>query len=311
MAGPPSPEELAQAEALERSGPSAADWLRLLRPRQWTKNLLLFAALLFARRLFDPQALGLAVLGFAVFCAASSSVYVLNDLIDVDRDRRHPEKRQRPIASGAIPRGAAAGLALLLALASLASAFSLGAAFGLWTLAYLALNLLYSAVGKNAAVLDVLLIAMGFVIRAVAGAVVIGVPYSEWFILCTLFLAVFLGASKRKAELLSLGDGAAEHRPVLGAYTTTSLDAFTSTSMAAAVLSYALYVVAEHPGEDVHMLAFTVPFVIFGVFRYSLLVEQEGHLGDRPEEVLLQDRPMQVCVVGFAVVAVLALYLGG
>jgi 4-hydroxybenzoate polyprenyltransferase len=311
MAGPPSPEELAQAEALERSGPSAAEWLRLLRPRQWTKNLLLFAALLFARRLFDPQALGLAALGFAIFCAASSSVYVLNDLIDVDRDRRHPEKRRRPIASGAIPRGAAAGVALLLALGALACAFALGSTFGAWTLAYLALNLFYTTVGKDVAVLDVLLIAMGFVIRAIAGAVVIDVPYSEWFILCTLFLAVFLGASKRKAELLSLGDGAAGHRPVLGAYTTPSLDAFTTTSMAAAVLSYALYVVAEHPGEDVHMLAFTVPFVIFGVFRYSLLVEQKDHLGDRPEEVLLQDRPMQLCVVGFALVTVLALYLGG
>jgi len=311
MAGPPSPEELAQAEALERSGASAAEWLRLLRPRQWTKNLLLFAALLFARRLFDPQSLGLAALGFAIFCAASSSVYVVNDLIDVDRDRRHPEKRRRPIASGAIPRAAAAGVALLLAVGALACAFALDASFGFWTLGYLSLNLLYTTVGKNVAVLDVLLIAMGFVIRAIAGAVVIDVPYSEWFILCTLFLAVFLGASKRKAELLSLGDDASGHRPVLGAYTTTSLDAFISTSMAAAVLSYALYVVAEHPGEEIHLLAFTVPFVIFGVFRYSLLVEQEDHLGDRPEEVLLQDRPMQVCVVGFALVAVLALYLGG
>lgn len=310
MAGPPSPEDLARQGALAASGPSAADWLRLLRPRQWTKNLLLFAALLFARRLFDPPALLLAALGFAIFCAASSSVYVLNDLLDADRDRLHPEKRRRPIASGAIPRGAAAGLALLLAAGALGFAFSLGAAFGLWTLAYLALNALYSTVGKNVAILDVLLIASGFVIRAIAGAVVIAVPYSEWFILCTLFLAVFLGASKRKAELRSLGDGASQHRPVLSSYTTSSLDAFTSTAMGATVLSYALYVVAEHPGEDIHLLALTVPFVLFGVFRYSLLVEQD-ELGDRPEEVLLQDRPMQVCVLGFAAVAVLALYLGG
>jgi 4-hydroxybenzoate polyprenyltransferase len=310
MAGPPSPEELPHAGALERAGPTPADWLRLLRPRQWTKNLLLFAALLFARRLFDPAALLLALLGFGAFCAASSSVYVLNDLIDVDRDRRHPLKRQRPIASGAIPRGTAAGLALLLAFGSLGWAFALGSSFGIWTLAYVALNLVYTTLGKNVAVLDVLLIASGFVIRAIAGAVVIDVPYSEWFILCTLFLAIFLAASKRKAELLSLGDGAAEHRPVLGSYTTASLDAFTSTSMAATVLSYALYVVAENPGEDIHLLALTVPFVIFGVFRYALLVEQ-GELGDRPEEVLLQDRPMQICVIGFAVIAAAALYLGG
>lgn len=309
MAGPPSPEDLARQGALAAS-PAAADWLRLLRPRQWTKNLLLFAALLFARRLFDPAALGLAALGFAIFCAASSSVYVLNDLLDADRDRLHPEKRRRPLASGAVPRGAAAGLALLLAVGSLGFAFSLGAAFGLWTLTYLALNVLYSTVGKNVAVLDVLLIASGFVIRAIAGAVVIDVPYSEWFILCTLFLAVFLGASKRKAELRALGHDATQHRLVLGSYTTSVLDAFTSTAMAATVLSYALYVVAEHPGEDIHLLALTVPFVLFGVFRYSLLVEQDD-LGDRPEEVLLRDRPIQICVLGFAAVAVLALYLGG
>jgi 4-hydroxybenzoate polyprenyltransferase len=296
------------AEPLSPAVP--ADWLRMLRPRQWTKNLLLFAALVFARRLFDLEAVMLAVLGFLTFCAASSGVYVLNDLLDADRDRQHPEKRLRPIASGAVPRGAAAGLALLLSVAALAFAFSLGRAFGLWTLSYLVLNWIYSSAGKNVAILDVLLIAGGFVIRAVAGAVVIDVPYSEWFILCTLFLAVFLAASKRKAELLSLRDGATAQRPVLGAYTLTSLNAFTATAMAATVLSYALYVVAEHPGEDIHLLALSVPFVIFGVFHYYLLVET-GDLGDKPEEVLLQDRPMQACVLGFALVAVAALYLGG
>lgn len=287
-----------------------ADWLRLLRPRQWTKNLLLFAALVFAQRLLDPGSLLRAALGFAVFCLASSSAYVLNDWQDAERDRRHPLKRQRPIASGAVPPALAAALGAALTLGSLAFAFALGVEFGLWTLAYLALNYLYSTVGKHVAVLDVLLIASGFVIRAVAGAVVIDVPYSEWFILCTLFLAVFLGASKRKAELLSLEGEATDHRPVLGAYTESSLNAFTVTSMAATVLSYALYVVAEHPGEEIHVLAFTVPFVIFGVFRYYLLVET-GDLGDRPEEVLLQDRPTQVCVAGFALVAAAALYLGG
>jgi 4-hydroxybenzoate polyprenyltransferase len=286
-----------------------ADWLRLLRPRQWTKNLLLFAALIFARRLFDPGSLLMACLGFVVFCAASASTYVMNDWIDVERDRLHPLKRSRPIASGAIAPGAAALVGALLTAGSLAAAFALGREFGVWTLAYLGLNYLYSTLGKHVAVLDVLLIASGFVIRAIAGAVVIDVPYSEWFILCTLFLAVFLAASKRKGELLSLAGDAPDHRPVLGAYTLSSLNAFTATSMAATVLSYALYVVAEHPGEEIHLLAFTVPFVIFGVFRYYLLVET-GNLGDRPEEILLQDRPTQVCVVGFAVVAAAALYLG-
>ncbi len=295
------------AEPLSTAVPG--DWLRLLRPRQWTKNLLLFAALVFARRLFDPDALLLAILGFATFCVASSSVYVVNDLLDADRDRLHPEKARRPIASGSVSRGAAAGLALALTSAALLFAFSLGRSFGLWTLLYLVLNYAYSSAGKNVAILDVLLIASGFVIRAIAGAVVIDVAYSEWFILCSFFLAVFLAASKRKAELLALGDGGAAHRPVLGAYTTASLNAFTATAMAATALSYALYVVAERPGEEIHLLAFSVPFVVFGVFRYHLLVET-GDLGDKPEEVLLQDRPMQLCLLGFALVAVAALYAG-
>ena len=307
MPHPPSREERVQPTAPAAAG--AGEWLRLLRPRHWTKNLLLFAALVFARRLFEPGSLALAGLGFAAFCLAASSVYALNDVLDAERDRLHPRKRQRPIASGAISPGSASLVAAGLALAALGLAFGIGTAFGLWTVAYLAQNALYSAVGKNVAVLDVMLVAAGFVIRAIAGAEAISVPYSEWFILCALFLAIFLAASKRKAELLSLDGRESAQRPVLGHYTTSSLSAFTTTSMAATVLSYALYVVAEHPGEEIHLLALTVPFVIFGVFRYYLLVET-SELGDRPEEVLLRDRPMQACVLGFALVAVVALYLG-
>lgn len=285
---------------------------QLMRPRQWTKNVLLFAALVFAKRLFDPQAVLLAGFAFAAFCLASSSVYVVNDWVDADRDRQHPDKRQRPIASGVVSRSGAVAMAVGLTALSLGMAFEIGLAFFAWCLGYLALSHFYSLVGKNVVILDVMLIASGFVIRAVAGAAAIDVPVSDWFILCTLFAAVFLATSKRKAELSSLEEEAGNHRPVLDRYTHSSLAAFTATSMAAALMSYALYVMEEirrHADTKPALLSLTVPFVMFGLFRYHLLVET-GRGGDKPEEVLLKDRPMQACLVGFALVAVAALYLG-
>jgi 4-hydroxybenzoate polyprenyltransferase len=286
--------------------------IRLLRPGQWTKNLLLFAALVFAKKLFVGEALALATLGFASFCLAASSVYVINDLLDAGRDRMHPEKRRRPIAAGVVSPGLAAGLAGLLTAAALALAFWIGPEFGAAALAYLGTTHFYSLVGKNVVILDVMLIAAGFVIRAVAGALAIDVPTSDWFIVCTLFLALFLALSKRKAEMQALAGDAVRARPVLERYTTSSLDAFTATSMAAALISYALYVLDFHKQSpaDFALLWLTVPFVLFAVFRYHLLVETGG-FGEKPEEVALLDRPFQVCVLGFALTAVAALYLGG
>ena len=176
---------------------------RLLRPRQWTKNLLLFAALVFAKKLFDADAVVLASLGFAAFCLASSSVYVVNDLLDVERDRRHPDKRDRPIASGAISPGRAGVVAAALTVISLALAFWIAPAFGTATVLYVGLTHFYSLVGKNVVILDVLLIAFGFVIRAIAGALAIAVPISDWFILCMAFLALFLAVSKRDAAMVT------------------------------------------------------------------------------------------------------------
>jgi 4-hydroxybenzoate polyprenyltransferase len=193
--------------------------LRLLRPRQWIKNLLLFAALVFARQLFVPRSVALACLAFVAFCLASSSVYVVNDLVDAERDRFHPEKRARPIAAGVVAPRAAALLAALLTAAALAAAFWIGRGFGAAVVVYLGASHFYSLAGKNVVVLDVMLVAAGFVIRAVAGALAIRVPYSDWFVLCTLFLAMFIAFSKRRAELVACGDGAARSRPVLALYT--------------------------------------------------------------------------------------------
>ena len=216
--------------------------LRLLRPRQWTKNALLFAALVFAEKLFVPEALLRASLGFVCFCLAASSAYVVNDIVDAPRDREHPEKRRRPIAAGEVGRGPALALAAGLTAAALALSALLGTAFLGAVLLYLALTHFYSFVGKNVVILDAMLVATGFVIRAVAGALAIPVPSSDWFVLCTLFLALFLALSKRRAELLRAREAASRARPVLAGYTAGTLAMFTATSMTAALITYAIYV---------------------------------------------------------------------
>jgi 4-hydroxybenzoate polyprenyltransferase len=284
--------------------------LRLLRPRQWIKNLLLFAALVFARQLVVPRSVGMACLAFVAFCLASSSVYVVNDLVDVERDRLHPEKRSRPIAAGLVAPRSAWLLAALLTAAALGAAFWIGRAFGAAVVVYLGASHFYSLAGKHVVVLDVMLVAAGFVIRAVAGALAIQVPYSDWFVLCTLFLAMFIAFSKRRAELVAVGNGAARSRPVLALYSERSLSAFTAASMAAAVISYSLYVQDVHEkvgGHVKELLPFTVPFVIFVIFRYHLLVER-GALGERPEEAVFKDGALLASLGGFAAVALAAFY---
>lgn len=278
---------------------------RLLRPRQWTKNALLFAALVFAEKLFVPEALLRASLAFVSFCLAASSAYVINDWIDAPRDREHPDKRRRPIASGEVGSGPALVLAFGLTAVALALAAALGPGFLAAVLVYLALTHFYTFVGKNVVILDAMLVAAGFVIRAVAGALAIHVPSSDWFVLCTLFLALFLALSKRRAELLRSGEMASLARPVLAAYTPGTLAMFTGTSMTAALITYAIYVHAVL--EKYPWLGLTLPFVMFGLFRYQLLVETRG-LGERPEDVVFQDRPFQLCLLGFAAVALAALY---
>ncbi len=283
---------------------------RLLRPRQWVKNLLVFAALVFAKELFVPASLATACLAFVAFCIASSSAYVVNDLVDAERDRLHPDKRHRPIASGEVSQTRALLLAAVLSVAALGLSFWIGVGFGSVVVGYMLLTHFYSFVGKNIVIVDILMISTGFVLRAVAGALAIHVPFSNWFVLCTLFVALFVAISKRKAELAAAG-GSVEHsaRPVLAEYTEHALTAFTGTSMAAAVISYSLYVQAilEESGSELRLLAFTVPFVIFAIFRYYLLVDT-GSLGEKPEEIFLRDRPFQLGVLGFGLVAVAALY---
>jgi 4-hydroxybenzoate polyprenyltransferase len=282
--------------------------LRALRVKQWTKNGAMLAPLLFAKGVFTQGLALKAALGVASFSLLASAVYVVNDWFDREKDRLHPEKRKRPIAAGHLGPGAAFGLVLACLGGSGALAASLGGGFLGVLGGYLALQVLYTGLLKRLVLLDIMAIALGFILRVVAGAVAIDVVVSNWLFLCTLLLAVFLGFAKRRAELSSLEDATA-HRANLADYTVPMLDQMMSISAACCILAYGLYTVSketvEHVGSD--HLKFTVPFVVYGVFRYLFLVHKRG-AGGAPEKVLLGDAPLLVDIALFLAVAGWALY---
>ncbi|HSK08292.1 MAG TPA: decaprenyl-phosphate phosphoribosyltransferase, partial [Vicinamibacterales bacterium] len=224
-----------------RARPLLVDLLVSLRPQQWTKNLVVFAGVLFGQQLFDPRALGLAIAAFAIFCVLSGVVYLLNDVADRAADRRHPLKSRRPIASGALPARVALLAAAALGVAALTAAFRLGTAFGAVSLSYVALLGAYSGRLKHVVIIDVLTIAIGFVLRAVAGAVVVGVPISQWLLVCTVLLALFLALSKRRHEIVLLAGDATGHRRILGEYTPYLLDQMIGVVTASTLIAYIVY----------------------------------------------------------------------
>lgn len=273
------------------------------RPRQWTKNFVLFAGLIFSRRFDDPQFIVAAVLAFLLFCLLSSGVYFLNDLADLENDRLHPRKRTRPLAAGRIGRGPVIAAAAVSLVAGIGLSFALKPIFGVIALAYLVLNLAYSAGLKRVVILDVLAIAIGFVLRAVAGVEALPerVEISPWLLVCTFFLALFLAIGKRRAEL-SNRDGAPASRPVLGEYSLALLDQMIAIVTSGTVIGYSIYTVNPSTVEkyDTQALVYTIPFVVFGVFRYLFLVyRREG--GGNPAEVLITDGPILATVVLWAV----------
>ena len=272
-----------------------------LRPDQWTKNLIVFAGLIFGQRLMDTAAVGAAFWAFAVFCGLSSSMYVINDLVDQDEDRLHPTKRRRPIAAGTLSAGWALAGAGLLGGVSLGVGFWISSSFGIVALVFVGLLTAYSQYLKHLVILDVLAIAVGFVIRAVGGAVAVGVPISQWLLVCTVLLALFLGLSKRRHEIVLLGDLAPEHRRSLAQYSSQLLDQLISIVAAATLVSYAFYTVEPDTiakfGTD--RLTWTLPFPIYGIFRYLYLVHRHGG-GGSPAEMLLRDRPLLACVALWA-----------
>lgn len=280
-----------------------------LRPGQWSKNLFVFAGLLFGKQLFEPRALAATTAAFIIFCALSGVIYLLNDVADREADRRHPLKSRRPIASGQLAPSTALAAAAVLGLAALTSAFALQPAFGIVTLGYVVLQAAYSAGLKHLVIIDVLCIAIGFVLRAVAGAVVIDVAISHWLLVCVVLLALFLALSKRRHELTLLAAGATEHRRILGEYSPYLLDQMIGVVTASTLVAYIFYTISPETVQkfNTEYLALTIPFPLYGIFRYLYLVHQkEG--GGSPAEMLLTDRPLLFCVALWAAAVVLIVY---
>jgi 4-hydroxybenzoate polyprenyltransferase len=283
-----------------------------LRPSQWTKNVFVFAGLVFSGRLRDASAVTTAALAFLVFCVLSGVVYLVNDVRDRDADREHPTKARRPIASGAVSPGLALTLAAILTAGGLGVAVAISPGFAAIAAGYVVLLTLYSISLKHIVILDALTLAMGFVLRAWAGAVAIAVPMSHWLLLLMLLLALFLAFSKRRAELVALADGAKRHRKILAEYSPYLLDQMISVVTASTLLAYALYTiddetVAKFGGDQ---LVWTVPFPLYGIFRYLYLVHQrEG--GGNPSEILVTDRPLLICVALWSVAVIVLIYVHG
>lgn len=283
-------------------------FITAIRPYQWTKNLIIFAALMFSKKILDPAYLLLNIKGFFVFCFLSGSVYLFNDVMDRQKDRLHPKKKNRPIASGKIKPAEALVAAFIIAAISIYSAFRLSLEFGLAAVFYFVLVITYSLILKRVVILDVLAIAIGFVARAVAGGLLIKVEISDWLLIVTIFLALFLGFSKRRSELINLDKKAGATRPILDLYSVTLLDQLISITAGATLMSYALYTLAEQTIRKFgNNLWLTLPIVVYILFRYFYLVYSLGQGGD-PAKMLLKDKPLLAGVLVWVTAAFLLVY---
>ena len=302
-AGPGSP-------GLGAPSPRPLALLRAMRPRQWTKNAAVLAPLVFAHKAFEPALALNAVVATLAFCLLSSAVYLFNDLADRERDRLHPLKRLRPIASGEVGPGLAAGLGLGLAASGLVAFWWLGLPAFFGALGYLGLQVAYTGLLKRLVILDVFAIGAGFVVRVATGALAISVPISNWLYLCTFLLSLFLGFSKRRAELALLDDGAGAHRANLSELSLPLLDQLISVVTASTVVCYALYTMSEDTvakfGTD--NLKFTIPCVVYGIFRYLFLIYRRNE-GGSPEKLLLTDVPLLLDIGLFTAIVGVVLYL--
>ncbi len=285
--------------------------LTSLRPRQWTKNFFLFAALVFSKSVFQGPLLIKTVGSFIIFCLLSGAEYLFNDLMDLKQDRIHPLKKQRPLASGKLSVLTAVIVLVILFAIGLVTSFLLSNAFGWIALIYILMMLGYTIIFKHVVILDVIIIAIGFVLRAIAGAVVIELSISSWLLVCTIFLALFLALSKRRHELILLGDDATGHRKILGEYSPYLLDQMIAVVTASTVMAYALYTTAADTVEKfgTRNLIFTMPFVLYGIFRYLYLIHQKK-LGGSPEQIMIQDKPMIINILFYLLATGLILYHG-
>jgi 4-hydroxybenzoate polyprenyltransferase len=280
--------------------------IKTMRPRQWTKNGFVFFGLIFDKQLFLVEPFLRTLEGFFLFCLISSAVYLFNDIADVEADRNHPEKKFRPIASGKLPVNVAAVAAILLTVISLILGYLLSPIFALILAAYLITNLLYSRWLKHVAILDVLIVSSGFVLRVAAGVALITVErFSPWLYMITILFSLYIGLGKRRAELNLLSQGASAHRKVFDGYTIPLLDQYITIVSGMTIVAYSLYTFSAVNLPENHSMMLTIPFVVYGIFRYLQLI-QMGHAAGSPDEVALRDRPLQLTVVlwGLAVIAV-------
>ena len=307
-----SPPSVAVSDPSASRVPGGSVVLSLLvsmRPAQWTKNLLVFAGVLFGRRLFEAPALWRAVTAFWIFCVLSGVVYLINDVTDRETDRQHPRKALRPIASGALSASVAVGGAVVLGGVALAGSVTLGWRFFGVAAAFVGVLALYSGPLKHIVIIDVLTIAFGFVLRAVAGAVAVDVEISHWLLVCTVLLALFIALAKRRHELVLLANGATSHRPILGEYSPYLLDQMIAVVTASTLVAYVFYTISPETEQKfgTPWLGLTIPFPLYGILRYLYLVHQrEG--GGSPADLLLTDRPLLVCVALWALAVALIIY---
>jgi len=280
--------------------------IKTMRIRQWTKNGFVFFALIFDKQLFRPDAFLRTLAGFFLFCLISSAVYLLNDIADVEADRQHPEKKKRPIASGKLPLNVAWSAAIVLVLITLPTAYFLTPALAIILAVYLSINILYSRWLKHVPILDVMIVSTGFVLRVAAGVALITVErFSPWLYVITTLFSLYIGLGKRRAEMTLLEHGAGSHRKVLDGYTIPLLDQYITIVSGTTIVTYSLYTFTAPNLPENHSMMLTIPFVVYGIFRYLQLI-QTGNAAGAPDEVALKDRPLQVTVLlwGLAVIAV-------
>lgn len=280
-----------------------------LRPRQWIKNIAVFAGLIFSQNFFNPEKIWLVFAAAFIFCGASSSIYLINDSLDAEQDKLHPHKKHRPIASGHLRIGLALCMAVVLMSFSATAAFVLNIGFFFLLALYLIIETLYSLYWKHIVIIDLFCIACGFLLRVLAGAVVINVPVSNWLLICTIFLSLFLALGKRRGELVLLEDAACGHRYVLAKYSLVFIDQLISIVTGATIFSYVLYVFSPETimKFKTRGLEYTVIFVIYGIFRYLYLIYQKK-LGGSPERLLFADKPLLINLLFYFAAVFVALY---
>ncbi len=284
--------------------------IRSLRPNQWIKNAFVFAPLIFSENVFEPQLLVKTLLAFFIFCLLSGAVYIFNDLMDLEEDKVHPLKSKRPLASGRLKKSLAVAFFVFFSLLGMVLSVSLNIYF-FWTASvYFVLQLAYSLLLKHIVIIDILIVAVGFLIRVIAGALAIDVSFSSWLLICTLLLALFLAMGKRRHELVLLEDNASGHRPILKEYSPPLLDQMIAVVTASTVMAYCLYTISEETVAKFGTvnLIFTVPFVLYGIFRYLYLIHQKMK-GGSPEILILKDKPLLVDLILWIVAAIIIIYI--